>query len=193
MRKKWITGLSVLTVLCFTLLLMSACAKKQVQVSPTTPTDVSRGEGTEGIGADSDVEMADADEIRRKRLEELQSQESGMVSPEDIFSEKIYFEYDRSDLSVEAREILKKIAAALSENPSYSIDIAGHCDERGTIEYNLALGERRARSAKKFLMALGISGDNISTVSYGEERPVDPQSTEEAWAKNRRDEFTLIK
>jgi peptidoglycan-associated lipoprotein len=191
MRKKMITGLNVLAVVCLTLFVMAACAKKQVQVSPSTPYDVSV---TEEVGVtESDSELTDAEEIRQKRLAELQTQSTDAVSSDDIFSEKIYFGFDRSDLNSEARDILKKIAAALRSNPSYSVDIAGHCDERGTIEYNLALGERRARSAKKFLSALGLSGDRISTVSYGEERPIDPRSTEEAWAENRRAEFTLIK
>jgi len=110
-----------------------------------------------------------------------------------IFTETIYFEYDRSDLSKEARRILKKMAAALRLNPSYSLSIAGHCDERGTIEYNLALGERRASAAKKYITDLGILETRISTISYGEEMPVDARSTEEAWARNRRAEFKLIK
>jgi peptidoglycan-associated lipoprotein len=193
MGKKILTDLNVLVVLCLTLLVMAACANKQVQVSPTTPTDVT-AEETAVIETGPDVEMTDADEIRRKRLEALQAEEADLRTRlGDIFSEKIYFEFDRYDLSAEARTILKKIAAALRANPSSSIDIAGHCDERGTIEYNLALGERRARSAEKYLKDLGISGDRISTVSYGEERPVDTKTTEEAWAKNRRNEFTLIK
>jgi len=193
MGKKLLTDLNVLAVLCLTLLVTAACARKQVQVSPTTPTDVT-AEETAVIETGPDVEMTDADEIRRKRLEELQAEEADLgIGLGDIFSEKIYFKFDRYDLSAESRTILKKIAAALRANPSHSIDIAGHCDERGTIEYNLALGERRARSAEKFLKDLGISGDRISTVSYGEERPADTSTTEEAWAKNRRNEFTLIK
>jgi peptidoglycan-associated lipoprotein len=171
---------------------MVACARKQVQVSDTTPTDATVEEKTV-IETEPDAEMTDADEIRRKRLEELQAEgtDSG-ISLVDIFSEKIYFKFDSYDLSDEARTILKKIAAVLRANPSYSIDIAGHCDERGTVEYNLALGERRARSAKNYLKDLGISAERISMVSYGEERPVDTRTTEEAWTKNRRDEFTLI-
>ncbi len=190
MRKKMINGLNVLAVVCLVLLLTAACAKKQVQVSPTSPSDVSVSDDTGNTESLTDIAA-----VREKRIEAIKSpdQGEGEVRPEDIFSDKIYFDYDRSDLNDHARSSLKKIAAALRSNPSYSIDIAGHCDERGTIEYNLALGERRARSAKKFLLALGISGDRISTVSYGEERPVDPMSAEEAWAKNRRDEFTLIK
>ncbi|MFP3929181.1 MAG: OmpA family protein, partial [Desulfobacteraceae bacterium] len=73
------------------------------------------------------------------------------------------------------------------------VRIEGHCDERGTNEYNLALGERRANAAKKYLISLGVSEDRVRTISYGEERPADPRHNEEAWAKNRRDEFKLFK
>ena len=79
----------------------------------------------------------------------------------------------------------------LQENPDVYFTIEGHCDERGTAEYNLALGDRRAQSTKNFLVDLGIDATRISTVSYGEERPVDPRSNEEAWAKNRRAQFML--
>ncbi len=183
MRREMINSFKVLAIVCATLILIAGCAKKQVEVCP--PTDVSV---TEETGPMITEEATDTEAVRQARLEEI---ETGKRA-EDIGLDNIYFEFDRSDLSAEARETLKKIGDRLRSNPSYSLDIAGHCDERGTIEYNLALGERRALSAKKFLVALGISGDRISTISYGEERPVDPSSNEEAWAKNRRDEFKVI-
>ena len=108
-------------------------------------------------------------------------------------SEKIYFDYDKSDLKPEARAVLTKKAAWLRANTGYSIKIEGHCDERGSTEYNLALGERRADAALKFLTALGVSASRISAVSLGEEKPADSRSNETAWAKNRRDEFVLVK
>ncbi|RKX65746.1 MAG: peptidoglycan-associated lipoprotein Pal, partial [Thermodesulfobacteriota bacterium] len=92
----------------------------------------------------------------------------------------------------DAAEILKKKAQWLKEHPEVHLLIEGHCDERGTEEYNLALGERRANSAKEFLVNLGIDPKRISVISYGEERPVDPRSCEEAWAKNRRDHFVIV-
>jgi peptidoglycan-associated lipoprotein len=107
-------------------------------------------------------------------------------------SENIYFDFDKAVLKPEAKANLKKKAAFLRANPSYSVLIGGNCDERGTEEYNLALGERRANSAKEYLMALGISGDRIKTISYGELRPADPASNPVAWALNRRDTFTLF-
>lgn len=190
MKKKMLAGLNVLAVACSVLFLLAACAKKAV-VSPTPSPDVFATEEAGKTESLTDLE----EEVRRQRIEDLTSPDQGTdkIGPDNIFSQKIYFDYDRSDLNTEARTTLKKLAAALQSNPSWSIDISGHCDERGTIEYNLALGERRARSAQKFLMTMGISADRMTTVSYGEERPVDARSTEEAWAKNRRDEFTLIK
>jgi peptidoglycan-associated lipoprotein len=89
-------------------------------------------------------------------------------------------------------EILKENAALLHKYPKVKIQIEGHCDERGTNEYNLALGERRANSTRNYLISLGISPDRISTISYGEERPLDPGHNEEAWAKNRRAHFVIL-
>ena len=106
-------------------------------------------------------------------------------------AENIYFDFDKSELKPEARAILTKKADWLRAHPEFSLRIEGNCDERGTIEYNLALGERRANAAWKFLNAMGISGERMTTISYGEERPAFLGHNEAAWAKNRRDEFKL--
>jgi peptidoglycan-associated lipoprotein len=106
-------------------------------------------------------------------------------------NEDILFEFDSASLSVEAQEILRAKAAWLRENSRARVVIEGHCDERGTNEYNLALGDRRAFSSKSFLVDLGISEDRLTTISYGEEQPVDTSPTEEAWAKNRRAHFVI--
>ncbi len=98
----------------------------------------------------------------------------------------ICFDYDKYDIRPGDAEVLKENAAVLKKYPTVKIQVEGHCDERGTNEYNLALGERRANSTKKYLTSLGISLDRMSTISYGEERPFDSSSHEEAWAKNRR-------
>jgi peptidoglycan-associated lipoprotein len=108
-------------------------------------------------------------------------------------SENIYFDFDKSDIKPEARVILDKKADWLRSNASYRVSIEGHCDERGTNEYNLALGERRAKAAVKYLLAQGVAADRLSTISYGEERPACREKTESCWAKNRRDEFKLLK
>jgi peptidoglycan-associated lipoprotein len=108
-----------------------------------------------------------------------------------FMTERIFFDFDKSALKLEAQALLKKKAEWLKANPTAKLLIEGNCDERGTAEYNLALGERRAESAKKFLVDLGIDAKRISTISYGEERPMDPRHTEEAWAKNRNDGFVI--
>lgn len=114
------------------------------------------------------------------------------VEKEVITLEMIHFEFDKYRLLPEAKTILENNAEMLKAHPKVKIIIEGHCDERGTIEYNLALGEKRALSAKNYLIDLGISPDRLSTISYGKERPLDPRSNEEAWAKNRRDEFKIV-
>ena len=112
-------------------------------------------------------------------------------APDMVMQEDIYFEFDKSTLTPSAQDNLLRKAEWLRENPMKTITIEGHCDERGTNEYNLALGDRRAESAKAFLADLGIDPSRITTISYGEERPVDPRSDEEAWAKNRRAHFVV--
>ena len=108
-----------------------------------------------------------------------------------FMTERVYFDFDKSVLKMEGQALLKKKAEWLKANSGAKVLIEGNCDERGTAEYNLALGERRAESAKKFLVDLGIDAKRISTISYGEERPVDPRHTEEAWSKNRNDGFVI--
>jgi peptidoglycan-associated lipoprotein len=101
----------------------------------------------------------------------------------------IYFDFDRADLRADAREILKANADWLKKYPAATVQIEGHCDERGTAEYNLALGAKRAQTAKDFLVTLGIPEQRLSTVSYGQELPVCTEHNEECWQKNRHDRF----
>jgi peptidoglycan-associated lipoprotein len=112
-------------------------------------------------------------------------------TPDIVMQEDIYFEFDKSTLTPAAQDNLLKKADWLRENPDVTATIEGHCDERGTNEYNLALGDRRAESAKAFLVDLGIDASRLTTISYGEERPVCSEKTEECWAKNRRDHFVV--
>lgn len=100
--------------------------------------------------------------------------------------DRVFFGYDRYDLTAEARQTLESQAQWLAQNQGLSITVEGHADERGTREYNLALGERRANSVRNYLVALGVSPARITTISYGKERPAVPGSNETAWAQNRR-------
>jgi peptidoglycan-associated lipoprotein len=105
----------------------------------------------------------------------------------------VYFGFDRDDLDTAARETLRANADWLYNNPSATVQIEGHCDERGTNEYNLALGVRRAGGSKDYLVNLGVSADRLSTISYGKEIPACKESTEECWAKNRRARFVITR
>jgi peptidoglycan-associated lipoprotein len=109
-----------------------------------------------------------------------------------VEAESIYFDFDRSFIKPEYRPILDTKAEFLNDNPEYSLRIEGNCDERGTNEYNLALGERRADSVKNYLISLGVSPDRIETISYGEERPLAVGHNENSWSQNRRDDFVII-
>ncbi len=107
-------------------------------------------------------------------------------------SNVVYFDFDKAGIRADMRPVMDQKAQFLLEYPTVRIQIEGHCDERGTAEYNVALGHRRARSTKKYLVSLGVSASRIDTVSYGEERPDDPRHHELAWAKNRRSKFNVI-
>jgi peptidoglycan-associated lipoprotein len=135
-------------------------------------------------------EAARREEAAKKEFEKslIAKREPGVegVVFESSLLKDIHFDYDKYDIRPGDAAILKENAALLKKYLNVKIQIEGHCDERGTNEYNLALGERRANSTKSYLNSLGISSDRISTISYGEEKPLDQGHDEEAWAKNRR-------
>lgn len=116
------------------------------------------------------------------------------VSEEDLFGQNVkdaFFDYDKSNIRSDAQQVLTADAEFLKAHAGVRFTIEGHCDERGTAEYNLALGERRAVAARTYLVSLGIPADRLRTVSYGKEFPFDPGHTEAAWAKNRRAHFVI--
>lgn len=187
MKKKMITGLTLLVFVCSIFLLMVSCAKKQVRTEPVQPTEVVKevDTGKEAPG--------ETDAERQARLRELERAQSLADQARMFETDNIYFDFDKSELRPEAKVILKRKSDFLRVTSSSSVRIEGHCDERGSNEYNLALGERRANAIERYLNALGISGDRLSTISYGEEKPADPGHKESAWAKNRRGVCKLIK
>jgi peptidoglycan-associated lipoprotein len=103
----------------------------------------------------------------------------------------VFFELDKSDLSAASRERLAKNAQFLNAHPEFAVTVEGHCDERGTNEYNLALGDRRANAAKEYLQSLGVAATRLRTISYGEERPFCAQGNESCWSQNRRSHFVI--
>ena len=104
----------------------------------------------------------------------------------------VYFDFDKFELRSDAKQMLDGNYELLKEFPDVIVQIEGHCDERGTVEYNLSLGEQLAKACQTYLISLGIAPGRLTTISYGEERPVDPGHNEEAWAKNRRAEFRIV-
>ena len=184
-------GVMMLIVISITLSLMTAsCAKKEIQADQAANED-----GTleaEVVKGDESIVEIDADKKpSEEQLEAQRIEDEKQAVKNEFVNESIYFGFDSATLTSESQEILRKKAQWLEQNPDVVIIIEGHCDNRGTEAYNLALGERRAESAKAFLADIGIDGTKIMTISYGEERPVNPDETEEAWALNRRASFVI--
>jgi peptidoglycan-associated lipoprotein len=188
-HKNW--AFLVLTLVIFVGFLAPSCGKKEIKTQPVMSEDEARRRAEEEARKREQERQA---AIREEQLREDQLREESQrsQSAREMFeNEDILFEFDSASLSVEAQEILRAKAAWLRENPRARVIIEGHCDERGTNEYNLALGDRRAFSAKAFLVDLGIDESRLTTISYGEEKPIASGSTEEAWAKNRRAHFVI--
>jgi len=186
MRKKLWIILALLLVIPGLLFTVS-CAKKTVKSETALEQQTQEAQVQE---------QARQEEVARQRaIEEEEMREQArrkmMAAKNRFLSEDIHFEFDRSNLLPESQEILRSKAQWLRENPDALVIVEGHCDERGTNEYNLALGDRRANSAKAYLTDLGIAGSRLTCISYGEERPLDSGHNEEAWAKNRRAHFTM--
>lgn len=176
--KRWI--MIALFLIVPGLFMTTSCSKKMVKSDGMTMAGDTGQAGSESEGS-GDISQGGLDE------EGLTPEQRR--AKDQFLNEHIYFEYDSDILSAEAQSILMKKAEYLQDNPNRRVTIEGHCDERGTTEYNLALGDRRAQSVKTFLENLGVSGSRMTPVSYGEERPIDPGHTEAAWAQNRRAQF----
>ena len=115
-----------------------------------------------------------------------------LPNPERFAADTVYFDFDRATIKPSETGKIEEVAKYLQANPTHAVQIEGHCDERGTEQYNLSLGERRALSVREYLVTAGIQPDRIFTISYGESRPADPGHNEAAWAKNRRGVFVLL-
>ena len=196
-KKVWI-ALALFLILP-SLLFTVSCAKQTVKTDEAamtapeeTATQVQQEQTQqEEMASKQQGDMEKQRAMEAERLAREEAQRQAMLARQQFESENIYFEFDSSALLTPAQDTLSRKAQYLRENPNTRLVIEGHCDERGTDEYNLALGDRRANSAKSFLVDLGISPSRLTTISYGEERPLDPRHNEEAWAKNRRCEFVI--
>ena len=188
MNRKWMIWVIAPAVA----LVLTACPKKEPVTAPEEiDVDTTAVEPTEPqpqeIETDRDLARDDMqEEALPSDVEELNRvlRERGLI-------QDVYFEFDASELSEEAQNRLRGNAAWLRQNAGYSATIEGHCDERGTSEYNLALGEQRANSAQNYITSLGVDGSRLRTLSYGKERPVCNDSSESCWARNRRAHFVI--
>jgi len=194
------------------LLIFSGCSSQQPDVK--TPAEIAEQEAAERARVEAERRIKAEEESRRKKAEiqrqrqieeqqrriaqeEAARREKERLAQEEIASKErfvetdIYFDYNESTLRWDSQEELKIKAEWMRTHPDIDIIIEGHCDERGSSAYNIALGERRAETAKNFIVDLGVEPHRIESVSFGEERPIDPRSTEEAWSKNRRAHFVI--
>jgi peptidoglycan-associated lipoprotein len=208
--KKHLTVIGLFLIFAFSLTIFSGCAEKKAVVKDEALQEQKVAAAQEGapaaVTADDEAarrakeaadreaalkEQAAKDEAARKAAARAAWAKKNAEALVDLNLQNIYFDYDKSAIRPDAREILKANAEIFTKNSSAKIIVEGHCDERGTAEYNMALGERRAQEAKQYLVNLGIDASRIETISYGKERPLDNRSIEEAWAQNRRAQFLL--
>jgi peptidoglycan-associated lipoprotein len=178
-------------------LFVAGCGKKQIQtgeeMTETQPSvapapEQPKPEQETGMGEEEPLTTAEQTPPAGNEMEATISE--GRTNAPML---PVYFDFDQSSIRADQQPRIEKNAAYLKDNPQVSIQIQGNCDERGTNEYNMALGERRAMSAKKYLMNLGIAGNRITTISYGEEKPLVYGHDELSWAQNRRDDFVINK
>ena len=153
----------------------------------------------DSIARADQLAQAHADSVRAEVMRETVEPAKDVTNlgltaaDEALMAEQIHFDYNKSDLQAGDLQLLQGKLGILQAHPYLVVQVAGNCDERGSDEYNMALGERRAAAAKRWLEAHGIAADRITVTSYGKERPFDPGHDEAAWAKNRRDEFTVTR
>lgn len=196
-KKIWIvlTLMMVLPAMVF----MASCSKKKIYSDPsaTQASDDAAARAAEKARQDALARQRAIDEQKLRdqaagRAGAGAGLDSGKSATRSSFvTEDIYFEFDSAVLIPEAREVLKRKAEWMRSNPNVSVIVEGHTDNRGTVAYNLALGERRAESAMSFLVDLGIPATRLTTISYGKEKPINPGQGEAAWATNRRVHFEI--
>jgi len=183
--------LFLVAIIC-AFVLPAGCAKKAVMKEEPA---VEKEAAVEKQAPAQAAESAPAKAPEEKKVDEAAMVAAAAAQADKEASEfvDIHFAFDRFDLRPDAREVLDMHAKWLKAHPEFTVRIEGNCDERGTVEYNMALGQRRAANAMKYLIDLGIGKNRLSTISYGKERPLDPGHSEEAWAKNRRDHFSVTR
>lgn len=168
----------------------SATSRPDAPLTPPPAAGPGAGSGA-GVGEGARGATKESNTPTASSLDQLREGKSSATAPTSPLKD-VYFDYDRYDLRGDARDVLRANADWLKSNPAARIEIEGHCDDRGTNEYNLALGAKRAQSAKDYLSTLGIAADRLSTISYGAEIPVCKEQTEGCWRQNRRARFVVL-
>jgi peptidoglycan-associated lipoprotein len=170
-------------------LVLGGCKKRPVATGPGTDTQVGTYDGgwvnEDSIRMAGERERLEAERLERERLEREATR------ARDVLSEIVFFEFDSDEITPDAAELLRLKAAVLAANPNVRIRIEGHADQRGSTEYNLALGQRRAEAVRVFLANYGVDTSRFATTSYGKERPLMDGNDEFAWSRNRRAEFAV--
>ena len=193
--KKNLTFIGIFVVLIFGLTIFTGCAEKKSVVTNSVAQEQEVAPAQKAAQTTDASKLSNTinpnDSTNQNDTTRGQSASVETTATPEASVRDINFDFDSSIIRPDAREILKGNADFLLKNRAATIVIEGHCDERGTAEYNMALGQRRAQETKKYLVNLGIKESTIRTISYGEERPLDPGNTEEAWAKNRRAHFLI--
>jgi peptidoglycan-associated lipoprotein len=188
------TRTSGVAVLLLLVMSVAACGKKPAPVARPMPPPPPGGTSTTG-GSRPPAPPEPVAEPTIVPPEPVRDDAIASASLDDLNRNSplkpVFFEYDSSDLSPEAQKTLDENAATMKKYPTWAVTIEGHCDERGTAEYNLALGERRSVAARAYLVSLGVPADRIRTVSYGKEFPFDPAHSETAFSTNRRAHFVI--
>jgi peptidoglycan-associated lipoprotein len=185
-RKSIIFLCLIVIVLAYT-----GCAEKQITKSEGIAPAQSQSTIKQSMQSGTTGKSANQEASTKQNSSKEQTTRARAAAQTAADLTDIHFDYDRSNIRPEDRQILSGHAGYLLKNKNVKIVIEGNCDERGTAEYNLALGNRRAQEAKKFLVNSGVDRKRIETISYGMERPLDPAHNEDAWAKNRRDHFVV--
>ena len=176
-------------VFVFAYMFFGCAQRKVVQPQPSVTPEEARAKALEGR-----LEQKSPEErITEQQIAKIETREGEMptYAEEKSIFDDIYFDFDKYDIRTDAKPILQSVAEWLMKNKSADLLIEGHCDDRGTNEYNLALGDRRAKAVRDSLVALGIPSGRINFISYGEEKPLCTQKTEECWQKNRRAHFVV--
>jgi peptidoglycan-associated lipoprotein len=170
---KQATKVAALAVLASSVVFATGCANKRTGTSEVVvaPLGIPGGQGLYTGGA-------------------IVSNSGAIIDAAQNIQATVYFDFDRSDISSEAAAVLNQHAALLASNPSASVLVAGHTDERGSREYNMALGERRAQAVRTYLASQGVTGGNVQVISYGEERPIATGNNEQSYQQNRRAELS---